>query len=407
MESVLIKPSEGEELRDFSTQLPTYGWREDLQEMVNVLDSRLKTHHDFIAASMIAYVSILIGNKAILEAAGYTNTAGLAMILVGRSSSGKSDAIKRLRESIDRIENQLHSDFDRRYNEWKKGGQQGEKPHEKKFIVDDYTYEKLVEDLYLNPNGLGIVRDEIKGWIDDWGAYHKSGEASKYLTLLDGGRVRLSRKNNDKDIVIPHAQISILGGIQKDYLRKTFTEDMVVSGFVPRLLFCFPDFKLKKRCREHLPKNILEPWEELCDKLASMDKRTLNLDSESESLYYQYIDILDRRAALSEDDNIASMCGKLQINVLRLTIATHFMGHNAELRTINKDELQYNIELMGYFERNWLKVYEYIKDRTPHLSNEQLIVCIHKNNPNAQQTSIADALGVSKQYVNKIISKTS
>lgn len=403
MENAIMKPFEGDYLQQ-SASLPVELWREDLKEMIKTLDSSLKTHRDFITASMLSYVSVLLGCKVKLDAAGYTNTAGLAIILIGRSATGKSEPIKRLREPVEAIENRWHKEYLNSYSQWHKGGQQGEKPHEKKLIEDDYTYEKLIEDLQFNGNGLGIIRDEIKGWIDDWSAYHKSGEASKYLTLLDGGRVRLSRKNNDKDIVISHAQISVLGGIQPKYLRKTFTEDMLISGFVPRLLFCFPDFTIKKRCREHMPESILEPWTELCNKLANLEPRTLTLDSDAENLYYDYCDCLDKLSGNDVfNDDMAAMYGKMQINVLRLAIATHFMGNNAELRTISKEEIQYNINLIEYFKRCWLKMYEYIKDDDIKATTEQIIHYLKKHNPTVSQTDIAKAIGCTQPYVCRVL----
>lgn len=402
MEEPLKKSKDNE---DSISLLPIYEFRSDLQEMLHTIDTHIKSHPDYLAASMIALTAGLLGNKVILNAAGYENSPGLGIILVGRSTNGKSDPIKRFRKPIDEAENLFHKIACKEHASWvsTKDPKAIDKPHEKKFIEDDFTYEKLCEDLCFNPNGLIIVRDEIRSWVEDWGRYNKSGEGTKYITLLDGGRIRLSRKNSDIDIVISNALVSILGGIQVRNLKKVFTEDLITSGFMPRLLFCFPDVRLKKRCREPLPQNVMEPWADRVKAIIDITPRRLTLEPAAESLYYDYVDAMDKKQAWCTNDDYAALYGKEEINILRLTLATHFLSNKSDLRIIDKDEIYYNIELMKYFEKNWIKTYKATTSGARIMSKEELIrYLLTHGNPKAQQTSIADVVGVSKQYVSRI-----
>jgi hypothetical protein len=130
------------------------------------------------------------------------------------------------------------NDLDR----WKKDPdscQEPAKPKQRRLFVDDITVEALRKVLEENPAGVGIVRDELSGWITSFDIYRgnsKGGSKDRadYCELYQGGPKPFDRA--EKGLVyVPHWGASIVGGIQPGPVRRlmgNITDDGLIARFL-------------------------------------------------------------------------------------------------------------------------------------------------------------------------------
>ena len=59
--------------------------------------------------------------------------------------------------------------------------------------LSDSTPEARNQVLSVNPNGILLYRDELKGMIDDFCRYAKSGELSQMLSMFDSDTIVVNR----------------------------------------------------------------------------------------------------------------------------------------------------------------------------------------------------------------------
>jgi len=73
------------------------------------------------------------------------------------------------------------------------GDDKGDKPVFKQYVISDSTPEARNQVLSVNPNGILLYRDELKGMIDDFCRYAKSGELSQMLSMFDSDTIVVNR----------------------------------------------------------------------------------------------------------------------------------------------------------------------------------------------------------------------
>lgn len=107
---------------------------------------------------------------------------------------------------------------------------------------------------------------------------------------------------------------------------------------------------------------------------------------------------------------MAAVYSKLQIIVQRWAGIAHILGTVPDAQYIAPDEMEYAVRCMDYFERCAEKVYMKLTEgkRQPEakaMGKEEMIANVyHLTNP-VSQRAVADALGVTQQYISKCLGK--
>ena len=107
---------------------------------------------------------------------------------------------------------------------------------------------------------------------------------------------------------------------------------------------------------------------------------------------------------------MGSVYAKLQIMVQRWAGITHMLGKDLGVDYILPEEMEYSVRCMNYFERCAEKVYMRLTEgrKQPEarpIGKEQMIANVyHLTNP-VSQSAVAEALGVSKQFISKCLKK--
>jgi phage/plasmid primase-like uncharacterized protein len=110
-------------------------------------------------------------------------------------------------------------------------------PKMRRIWKDDITVESLRQTLSENPLGVGIIKDELTGWISSFDNYKnaKSGSKDKpdYCELFQGSGKVFDRIGNR--VFVPNWGASILGGIQPGPISRLMgkiTDDGLLARFI-------------------------------------------------------------------------------------------------------------------------------------------------------------------------------
>ena len=256
-----------------------------------------------------------------------------------------------------------------------------------------------------------VYRDEIKGMIDDFDRYNRSGIISNMLSIWDSTSFCIDRKTEDPTF-IREPFLDILGGIQPGLLKLTFgNPQLMISGFNQRILFVYPDKLPVTYYSDNLLSEAIMPyWTNFVRDLMKLEPTTLSLSPEAKDFYCTYYNMLQDKKS-SSDDYMQYVYSKFQIIILRWSIVTHLLWEKTfeyyRKDTISGDEMLQAIQCMNYFESAAEKVYHEISGGMYQgLTKEQSLQILYntyKGEVNLQK--LADALGCSRQYVSKAVNK--
>ncbi len=227
----------------------------------------------FVALPLLSGLASAIGNTYRIELKpGWSEPAIVWTAIVGESGTAKSPALelalrpirKRQHEAMKRHAAELEKHrsallvYERDVAHWKQSKpcaappDKPEAPTAERCWTDDATIESVAVLLHQNPRGLLMARDELAGWFNfDRYTQGKGAEAAKWLEMFGGRAMQVDRKGSGT-LYIPHASVSIAGGIQPGTLRRALVEEHRDNGLAARLLFAMPPRKPKRWTEAHV-----------------------------------------------------------------------------------------------------------------------------------------------------------
>jgi len=215
-----------------------------LQEVI--LDANEKSNFpiDYTASGMLFAVAVAAGNQYKIDTCNtWEDKPIVFMALVGEAGANKSHplefALKPLLEK-DEESYKVYSEQMEVFKNTPKDEKESE-PILKMLLCEDATIEAIVKNHSLNPCSLGLYMDEITGFIKGFTRYDKSGSAvNKYLSAWSGKALSVSRIGSGETRVY-NTCLSVIGTTQPDRLHYFCQSELVDSGFLDRMLFCYPD----------------------------------------------------------------------------------------------------------------------------------------------------------------------
>ena len=125
------------------------------------------------------------------------------------------------------------------------------------------------------------------------------------------------------------------------------------------------------------------------------------LSDTSESVYETFYDEMEEKRSLS-NDFWAAVYSKAQIQALRLALTVKIARLKDEIGTeVSETDMQAAIEMMRYFIQS-LEKFKSEQGETVGTKKE-MITRIFDTNPTINQTDVAKVLGVSREYVNRVV----
>jgi hypothetical protein len=243
---------------------------EPIQSYVRGGAKAIGCEDSYVALPMLSALAAAVGNtRRIRLKKSWSEPAVLWTGIIGDSGSLKSPAIdlaldplrKKQAAALD-VYNEAKAAYQRELAAYemqktqrKKGMPPPEKPVEpvaRRYCCGDVTVESLADLLKDNSRGLLLVRDELAGWLRSFNSYKKGGGDEAAWLELHGARTLLvdRKSGNPKTIYVPHAAVSICGGIQPGILQQTLGREHFENGLAARLLLAFPP-RTTKRWNEH------------------------------------------------------------------------------------------------------------------------------------------------------------
>lgn len=393
-------------------ELPINILRLEVQRTIEHYADVFNCSRDFVTSAVFGIVGTLCGKHVTIFDGLYHNNPNMWICNVAPSGSCKSNPVKHLLKPV------FQEDYRRCEGDSDKYMTLRNTATEvNRLTVSDVTPEGLYKVLYGKSkanDGLLLYRDEIKGFIDDIGRYHNSGEVSNYLSIWDGTTFSIVRKTQES-MFIREPFLSIMGGIQPAVLGRVFKPELADVGFVQRWQFVYPDEpKIPFYSECALGSKYEAMWNEVISKLLKIEDQEYLLSKEAKQVYIDYYNDTVRR---TDDADIykSSLLAKLRIQVLKWCAVTHVLSCTEGAQsfalptsmTITEEEMRYSVECMRYFEHCGVKVLKIISEDnlSPRLTKNQvikeLVSLFGKDNINI--SSLAEGIGTSRQYVSRII----
>jgi len=179
---------------------------------------------NYLAASILWALSVAIGRSCTLFAKStWEVAANLFVGLVAAKGRVKSPTLKFALGPLIKVDQaQLGSDGQRQ------------------LTANDATLEGLYQALENNPYGIGMYRDELRGFFTSMNRYRSGGgDEEAWLSLYNGIHITINRRT-EKKRSIPNAYVSLIGTVQHDILQN-MSFDARVNGFWERFLWTFSE----------------------------------------------------------------------------------------------------------------------------------------------------------------------
>ena len=401
---------------DAGAILPVDGLSPNATEMLRKVASSLQCPVDIALSAMFATVGVAMGKRVIIDDGKYRNYPCLWVCVVAPSGSNKSTPIRFFLQPLKDRDSYNYGVYREELRAYRQAGDdKGDKPVFKQYVISDSTPEARNQVLSVNPNGILLYRDELKGMIDDFCRYAKSGELSQMLSMFDSDTIVVNRKS-DEPLLIEDPLMSIIGSIQPSVLVDTFGNDnMMNNGFNQRWLFCYPESGMPEMYNDvSIPQSVISDWKDFIYNLIMYDFSVMGgkiyIRGEAKRVYIDYYNSLQIKKA-SADDYLSSVYSKLQIHVIRWAGVAHILGNSPTSIDITPEEMEYSVRCMDYFERCALKVYRMLlegrgnRHEVKSMGKEEMIANVYHCTSPVSQRAVADALGITKQYVSKCLKK--
>lgn len=401
---------------DAGAILPVDGLSPNATEMLRKVASSLQCPVDIALSAMFATVGVAMGKRVIIDDGKYRNYPCLWVCVVAPSGSNKSTPIRFFLQPLKDRDSYNYGVYREELRAYRQAGDdKGDKPVFKQYVISDSTPEARNQVLSVNPNGILLYRDELKGMIDDFCRYAKSGELSQMLSMFDSDTIVVNRKS-DEPLLIKDPFMSIIGSIQPSVLVDTFGNDnMMNNGFNQRWLFCYPESGMPEMYNDvSIPQSVISDWKDFIYNLIMYDFSVMGgkiyIRGEAKRVYIDYYNSLQIKKA-SANDYLSSVYSKLQIHVIRWAGVAHILGNSPTSIDITPEEMEYSVRCMDYFERCALKVYRMLlegrgnRHEVKSMGKEEMIANVYHCTSPVSQRAVADALGITKQYVSKCLKK--
>jgi hypothetical protein len=365
----------------------------------------------YVALLLLASLASAIGNaRRIRLKPGWIEPSILWAVIVGESGQHKTPAVSAATEALEREQQIALTEYQEQmkdfraameeYNSnikaWdklsaeKRQGQQRpvkpEQPIAKRYVVSDTTVEALAILLRQTPRGVLLVRDELAGWLNSFDAYKsgKGGDTAHWLTFYNAKPMTIDRKTGDEKIIhVPHASVSIAGGIQPCTLRRALGHEHFENGLAARLLLAYPPKRPRIWSDAVVSADLRCQVGEVFRQLLALDFRTNEDDKAvpldlplSPAAREAFISFVNRHGVEVANlaGNEAALWAKLEGTAARLALVLQLV-QNPAATEVDDQSMNAGIKLADWFGAECRRVYRMLSggeaptDLSPELTS--------------------------------------
>ena len=388
---------------------------EPIRSFVESAANAIGCDPSYIALPMLSGLASAIGNtNRIALKNSWSEPAIIWTAIVGESGTAKSPALElplrsiRKRQSLAMTKHaEALKDFEVEFAEYEKLLKESQKasstipapikpepPTCDRCWTDDATTEALAVRLKENPRGLLMIRDELSGWFNfDRYAQGKGGDVAKWLEMF-GGRPMVVDRKGSGTIYVPHAAVSIAGGIQPETLRRALGQEHRDNGLAARLLFAMPPRTSKKWSEADMDPQCEAAVATIFDQLFSLtmaidadenqQPALINLSKDGKAVWVKFYNEHAREQINLSGDEAAAW-SKLEGYVPRFALVIHLVRRFANDPTLRDhyqvDELSVGagIRIARWFGEESKRVYGILSESDGDRDRRRLIEWIQRN----------------------------
>lgn len=339
-----------------------------VQELIHNAKRTVGYNEDYFSAGILSVCATAIGNSIHLYNGTYKSKPIFWLSIIGTKGDGKTHLLNFAKKPIEQKDDQTYLEYKSELEgyEQKDKDARGKKPKYAKFILKDFTPEKLAESLEYNEKGILIFRDELMGWINSFDQYKKGGDQQMYLELFNGNELTVDRITKEP-IRITETNVNILGGMQPEKVKQFANNGRDDDGFLERFLFVYPpNLKPHLFTGEDISEVHKDNYNRLIHTLLEAPPQTIKVNTSTIEIYKSW---QHQKAKECFNDKVErALQAKMQTYVWRLALVVEMMQQavTGNFNTDLKDEsLDKAIRLVEYFRLNALKVHDKIMSRNP------------------------------------------
>jgi Protein of unknown function (DUF3987) len=240
-----------------------------------------------------------------------------------------------------------------------------ERPLLRRLITSDATFESLHQVLSQNPAGLFVLRDELTGWLAGLERQGREQERSFYLECWNGDSAHTVDRIGRGSVHVPHACISLFGGIQparlRPYMADTLRDGPSNDGLMQRFqLMVWPDIPPGWHYIDRKPDmNAMERAAEVYHRMSALDAENpprLQFDSPAQTLFEQWLTDLEQR--LRSDEIAPAMQAHLaKYRSLMPSLALLFALADGQVESVPVSQARLACDCCEYLETHANRVY--------------------------------------------------
>jgi len=275
------------------TTFPISIFPEKIQYYISESKRTLNLPVDYLGCSFLWMVSVIIGNTIKIKVkTGWEESANIWIGLIGPAGIGKTPAINQMVFPLNKKNSFLIKNYAMQFAKYKeyqelpskekKNYEEIYEPKREQFIVNDVTIEALI-DLHEDvPNAVGVLKDELNGWIKEMNRYRPGSDLEFWLSTWSNKQSIITRKTA-KSNFISSPIIPVIGGIQPSVFSEIATDENKSNGFIDRLLLSFPELKVEHLTKDEMDVDVIDWYEaHIIDFYDKVIKEFLVFDNDNE-----------------------------------------------------------------------------------------------------------------------------
>jgi len=373
----------------------------------------------YIALPLLVVLAAAIGStrRLVLKHA-WTEPAILWGAVVGESGTTKTPALRLVFRLVRQRQHRQLEHYNERVRQyeadlaqyesdleaWKRrkrsGGTQDEhppekpaEPHAERCIVDDITTEAVVPILSANPRGVLLACDELSGWLASFDRYTKGGkgggDAAHWLPMHSGEPIVVDRRTGmPRTLHVPHAYVSLCGGIQPGILNRALGIEHRESGLAARLLLTFPPRQPKQWTDADIDPHAEAELAQLLERLYDLKPATgddgqpipvfVQMTPDAKKLWVQYYNAHNKEQ-VEMTGELAAAWSKLEGCAARLALIIHYARWAAGDVTlenpdrVDADSMSRALILIAWFKHETRRVYGMLAESDEQRERRQLV----------------------------------
>lgn len=368
----------------------------------------------FIALPLLGCLARAIGNRRVIRLKrSWTEPAIVWAAIVGKSGTHKTpalkaattflnrkqfDAIAAYKEALLKFE-QDQALYDRAYAAWKRSKSTEpppwapESPTCERFFTTDATIEALVQLLHSQFDGVLVPRDELSGWLNGIGEYKagKGSDLGHWLAMWSAEPIVVDRKTGPvRQLNVPRAAVSIVGGIQPTVLRSAIGREHMADGLCARLLLAMPDPKPVRWTDATIDQATEAAMGDIFDRLIEMtpgadgdgepEPFAMPLSPTAKSMWIEYYN-RHRAESVGLEDDLAAAWSKLEAYAARFALIFQLcswaVGAGQEYE-VDEASVKAGIELADWFGGEARRVYGLFTESADDRANRELVELIRR-----------------------------